>query len=86
MAEKKEQAKETKKDRYVAYVSCYTTASREKYGIRVYDVDMEEGRFIEKDQVRSQTPPMSPSPTTGSTSTPSRTWALSPMSSGRTEI
>ena len=51
MAEKKEQAKETKKDRYVAYVSCDTTASREKYGIRVYDVDMEEGRFIEKDQV-----------------------------------
>ncbi|MGN1023666.1 MAG: beta-propeller fold lactonase family protein, partial [Lachnospiraceae bacterium] len=55
MEAKETKQKETKttapKERYVAYVSCYTTASDEKYGIRIYDVDMEEGRFIEKDQV-----------------------------------
>ncbi len=37
--------------RYVAYVSSYTTTSKENYGIRIYDVDMEEGRLIEKDQI-----------------------------------
>ncbi len=35
--------------KYVAYVSCYTQGS--KVGIRVYDVDMEAGKFTEKDQV-----------------------------------
>lgn len=37
------------KDKYVAYVSTYTTGDRN--GIRVYDVDMENGTFIEKDKV-----------------------------------
>ena len=34
---------------YVAYVSCYTQGS--KVGIRIYDVDVENGLFHEKDQV-----------------------------------
>ena len=38
-------------ERYVAYVSAYTTQTKENYGIRIYDVDMENGRFIEKDKV-----------------------------------
>ena len=37
------------KDKYVAYVSTYTTGDRK--GIRVYDVDMEKGTFIEKEKV-----------------------------------
>ena len=37
------------KDKYVAYVSTYTAGDR--HGIRVYDVDMTNGRFIEKDKV-----------------------------------
>jgi 6-phosphogluconolactonase len=41
----------TKNDRYVAYVSSYTTESKDNYGIRIYDVDMKNGRFIEKDKV-----------------------------------
>lgn len=36
-------------ERYVAYVSTYTQGDR--HGIRVYDVDMEAGRFLEKDRV-----------------------------------
>ncbi len=36
---------------YVAYVSSYTTNQKDKYGIRIYDVDMENGRLYEKDQV-----------------------------------
>lgn len=40
---------EDKKDRYVAYVSTYTMG--DAHGIRVYDVDMENGRFKEKDKV-----------------------------------
>lgn len=41
-----------KKDKYVAYVSTYTSGIKgNKYGIRIYDVDMDNGRFIEKDQV-----------------------------------
>ncbi|MBR6256565.1 MAG: lactonase family protein [Lachnospiraceae bacterium] len=36
--------------KYVAYVSCYTQGS--KVGMRVYDVDMEAGRFTEKEQVQ----------------------------------
>ncbi len=39
-----------KKDRYVAYVSTYTMGHDR--GIKIYDVDMEKGRFIEKDEVR----------------------------------
>lgn len=38
-----------KKDKYVAYVSTYTSGS--SHGIRIYDVDMENGRFREKDKV-----------------------------------
>ena len=34
---------------YVAYVSTYTLG--DSHGIRVYDVDMKNGRFIEKDKV-----------------------------------
>ena len=41
-----------KKDKYVAYVSTYTSGmSDDSHGIKIYDVDMENGRFIEKDQV-----------------------------------
>lgn len=41
-----------KKEKYVAYVSTYTSGVKgNKYGIRIYDVDMENGRFSEKDQV-----------------------------------
>lgn len=36
-------------EKYVAYVSTYT--SGDSHGIRVYDVDMEKGRFVEKDKV-----------------------------------
>ncbi len=39
------------KDKYVAYVSTYTSGNKSSYGIRIYDVDVEKGRFIEKDQV-----------------------------------
>lgn len=37
------------KERYVAYVSTYTMG--DNHGIRIYDVDMENGRFVEKDKV-----------------------------------
>ncbi len=41
--------------KYVAYVSTYTmgtlTNDQKSYGIRIYDVDMKNGRFTEKDQV-----------------------------------
>lgn len=37
------------KEKYVAYVSTYTTG--DSHGIRVYDVDMKNGRFTEKDKV-----------------------------------
>ena len=37
------------KDKYVAYVSTYTQGHR--HGIKIYDVDMEKGRFTEKDKV-----------------------------------
>lgn len=36
-------------EKYVAYVSTYT--QRDSKGIKIYDVDMEKGRFIQKDQV-----------------------------------
>ncbi len=35
----------------VAYVSSYTIGTGDKHGIRVYDVDMENGRMTEKEQV-----------------------------------
>lgn len=38
-------------EKYVAYVSTYTSGNKSSNGIRIYDVDMENGRFIEKDQV-----------------------------------
>lgn len=37
------------KERYVAYVSTYTLGN--PFGIKIYDVDMENGRFTEKNQV-----------------------------------
>ncbi|MBR0164028.1 MAG: lactonase family protein [Lachnospiraceae bacterium] len=36
---------------YVAYVSSYTRGTGDKYGIRVYDVDMDKGRMTEKEKV-----------------------------------
>ena len=49
----KEAAERTsaEKPQYVAYVSTYTTDNKDKFGIRIYDVDMEKGRLNEKDQV-----------------------------------
>lgn len=38
-----------KEETYVAYVSTYTMG--DSHGIKVYDVDMEKGRFVEKDKV-----------------------------------
>ncbi len=37
-------------EKYVAYVSTYTQG--DGHGIRVYDIDMENGRFMEKDKVQ----------------------------------
>ncbi|MCM1325562.1 MAG: lactonase family protein [Bacteroidales bacterium] len=37
------------KEKYVAYVSTYTQG--DSHGIKVYDVDMDQGRFIEKEKV-----------------------------------
>ena len=39
------------KDKYVAYVSSYTSGLGTKYGIRIYDVDLEKGRMYEKQKV-----------------------------------
>lgn len=47
LAAKRKEAEE----KYVAYVSAYTTSTGDNFGIRIYDVDLKEGRFIEKDQV-----------------------------------
>ena len=44
-------AAKTNKERYVAYVAGYTRDSAEKFGIRVYDVDMQKGRLTEKDKI-----------------------------------
>ena len=38
------------KEKYVAYVSTYTMGG-DQYGIKIYDVDLENGRFIPKDHV-----------------------------------
>lgn len=37
-------------EKYVAYVSTYTQG--DNHGIKIYDVDMEKGRFTEKDEVK----------------------------------
>lgn len=37
--------------KYVAYVSTYTSGNKDNYGIRIYDVDMKNGRMMEKNQV-----------------------------------
>ncbi|MBQ7955292.1 MAG: lactonase family protein [Lachnospiraceae bacterium] len=37
------------KDKYVAYVSTYTMG--DKHGIKIYDVDLKKGKFVEKDEV-----------------------------------
>ena len=39
-------------DKYVAYVSTYTVGKADKYGIRIYDVDVKNGRMMEKNQVK----------------------------------
>lgn len=39
------------KEKYVAYVSTYTSRNKSSFGIKIYDVDIEKGRFTEKDQV-----------------------------------
>ena len=36
-------------DKYIAYVSTYTMG--DNHGIKIFDVDMEKGRLIKKDQV-----------------------------------
>ena len=38
-------------NQYVAYVSAYTSSSSEKFGIHIYDVDIEKGSFTKKDQL-----------------------------------
>ena len=49
--EKKNASKASKKesDKYVAYISTYTMG--DNHGIKIYDVDMNTGRFTEKDEV-----------------------------------
>lgn len=39
------------KDKYVAYVSCYTSGNKNKMGISIFDVDLKNGRMTKKDQV-----------------------------------
>lgn len=39
------------KAKYVAYVSSYTRDTSEKYGIRLYDVDVDAGRMTEREKV-----------------------------------
>ena len=38
-------------DKYVAYVSCYTSGNKSKMGISVFDVDLKKGSMTKKDQV-----------------------------------
>lgn len=38
-------------EKYVAYVSTYTTGMGDNHGIKIYDVDMKNGRMYEKNQV-----------------------------------
>ncbi len=39
-------------EKYVAYVSTYTIGDQREFGITVFDVDMENGRFIEKEKIK----------------------------------
>lgn len=48
-APKKESPSEGK---YVAYVSSYTNGTGDKFGIRVYDVDIKNGRMTEKSKIK----------------------------------
>ncbi len=41
-----------KSDKYVAYVSTYTSGENDNHGIKIYDVDLENGRFAEKGKVQ----------------------------------
>ncbi|MCM1048929.1 MAG: lactonase family protein [Clostridiales bacterium] len=41
-----------KQDKYVAYVSSYTIGDKDQYGIRIYDVDMKNGRMTEKSHIK----------------------------------
>ena len=55
MAEDKKNTSKTSKkesDRYVAYISTYTQG--DNHGIKIYDVNMETGRFSEKDEVEME--------------------------------
>ena len=38
-------------EKYVAYVSSYTSGNKDNYGIRIYNVDLEQGRMKEKKKV-----------------------------------
>lgn len=38
-------------EKYVAYVSTYTTGMGDNHGIKIYDVDLKKGRLYEKNQV-----------------------------------
>lgn len=37
--------------KYVAYVSSYTSTTKENFGIRIYDVDLKKGYLTEKNQI-----------------------------------
>ena len=39
-----------KQDKYVAYISSYTSGHKNNYGIRIYDVDLENGYLTEKER------------------------------------
>lgn len=41
----------TSKNKYVAYVSCYTSGNKTNMGISIFDVDVKNGRMTKKDQV-----------------------------------
>ena len=41
-----------KNDKYVAYVSTYTSGENDNHGIKIYDVDLKNGQLIEKDKVQ----------------------------------
>ena len=49
---RKEGAMAQQSSKYVAYISSYTMNRGDKFGIRVYDVDLAKGRMSEKDQVQ----------------------------------
>lgn len=43
-------------DKYVAYVSTYTMGNANKFGIKIYDVDMKKGYLSERDKVEITNP------------------------------